>query len=235
MKLIGMYTQAGAQLAARAQAQETALVITRAAAGSGVTPTSATAMTREKQGLELHDKSWQGQNATVAAVLNAAQASGAYPLKEVGLYACVEGESEILYKLFRLDESLTVENDTDLTVTFYLTETILQADQVEVLLTQQGLVTEAICRQVAQQAADGVRAEMEGHKGDSGAHSGLFAQKAPLTHSHGAGQITGGTLAGQVKAQSNTAYTTGQVRNIILSTEEPSGGSNGELWFKYAT
>ncbi len=234
MKLTGMYTKAGAELAARAQAQEQCLLITRAAAGSGQTDEESAAMDIECQTLELHDKTWNGQMATVAAVLRAPEADKSYTLREVGLFARVGEESETLYKLFRLDESLTVENDTDLTVTFYLTETILQADQIQVSIHQQGLVTEAICRQVAADAAATVQSRLESHAGDSAAHSALFAQKAPMSHSHGAGQITAGTLAGTVKAQSNTAYGTAQVRNIVLSDSEPSGGSNGELWVKYS-
>lgn len=235
MKLTGMYTTAGAQLAAQAQAQETSLVITRAAAGSGHTGAGASAMENEMQALELHDKTWQGQQATVAAVMNAALAGQTYLLREVGLFAKVGSGPETLYKLFRLDESLTVENDTDLTVTFYLTETILQADQIQVNITQQGLVTEAICRQVAQEAAGGVQRNVDGHLADGSAHSGLFAQKAPLSHNHSASQITAGTLAGVVAAQSNTAYETAQVRSISLSTGDPTGGSNGQIWFKYTT
>lgn len=115
-----------------------------------------------------------------------------------------------------------------------LTETILQADQIQVSIHQQGLVTEAVCRQVAGEAAAAVQAQLESHADDSAAHGALFAQKAPLSHSHGAGQITAGTLVGTVKAQSNTAYGTAQLRNIVLSGSEPSGGSNGELWIKYS-
>lgn len=234
MKLTGMYTKAGAELAARAQAQEQCLLITRAAAGSGRTDAESAAMDIESQALELHDRTWNGQMATVAAVLRAPEAEKSYTLREVGLFARVGEESETLYKLFRLDESLTVESDTDLTVTFYLTETILQADQIQVSIHQQGLVTEAICRQVAADAAAAVQSQLESHRGDSAAHDTLFAKKAPLSHSHGAGQITAGTLAGAVKAQSNTDYQTAQVRSIVLSDSEPSGGSNGELWVKYS-
>lgn len=161
MKLTGMYTRAGAELAAQAQAQESSLTITRAAAGSGQTPAENSAMANELQALELHDKTYQGQHATVAAVLSAAGATGTYILREVGLFAKVGGGPEVLYKLFRLDESLTVEPDTDLTVTFYLTETILQAEQVQVNILQQGLVTEEICRQVAQAAAESVREDLD--------------------------------------------------------------------------
>lgn len=45
--------------------------------------------------------------------------------------------------------------------------------------------------------------------------------------------ITGGTFTGIVTAQNNTSYTTKQIRNIILSTANPSGGANGDVWLKY--
>lgn len=44
---------------------------------------------------------------------------------------------------------------------------------------------------------------------------------------------SGGTMAGALVAQNNVNYTTAQVRNIIISTADPSGGSNGMLWIKY--
>ena len=44
---------------------------------------------------------------------------------------------------------------------------------------------------------------------------------------------TGGTMTGALIAQNNTNYTTAQVRNVIISTADPSGGSNGMLWIKY--
>ena len=44
----------------------------------------------------------------------------------------------------------------------------------------------------------------------------------------------GDTMAGALVAQNNTNYTTKQVRNIIISTEDPSGGDNGDIWIKYA-
>jgi hypothetical protein len=45
--------------------------------------------------------------------------------------------------------------------------------------------------------------------------------------------IAGGTFTGKAYAQSNTDYTTSQIRNIVLSTSDPSGGSNGDVWIKY--
>ena len=44
---------------------------------------------------------------------------------------------------------------------------------------------------------------------------------------------SGGTLEGALVAQRNTNYTTAQVRNVIISTANPSGGSNGDIWIKY--
>lgn len=48
-----------------------------------------------------------------------------------------------------------------------------------------------------------------------------------------AAYITPGTLGGIVGAMSNVAYTTAQVRSIILSTADAAGGSNGQVWIKY--
>lgn len=46
--------------------------------------------------------------------------------------------------------------------------------------------------------------------------------------------VSGGTMTGALVAQNNTNYTTKQVRNIFISTSDPSGGSNGDIWIKYA-
>ena len=45
---------------------------------------------------------------------------------------------------------------------------------------------------------------------------------------------SGDTMTGKLVAQNNTDYTIKQVRNIIISTEDPSGGDNGDIWIKYA-
>lgn len=233
MKLTGMYTAAGAKLAAQAKAEEKPLIITRVAAGSGKTSGSALFLAQECQDLAIQGKTADAGNCTLTVLLDAAQADYHYTLKEVGVYAKIEGGAETFYKYFRLDESVYVEKDTDLTITFYLTESVMSADQVEVVVSQQGLITREICEQVSDGAAAVVNGALEGHKTDDGAHSALFAQKASVNHEHPASQITAGTLAGQVAAQSNAAYTTPQVRSIILSTAEPSGGSNGQIWIKY--
>lgn len=50
----------------------------------------------------------------------------------------------------------------------------------------------------------------------------------------GAVKKAGDTMTGALIAQNNTNYTTPQVRNIIISTEKPSGGGSGDLWVRYS-
>lgn len=47
--------------------------------------------------------------------------------------------------------------------------------------------------------------------------------------------INGATMLGALIAQSNTNYSVGQVRNIYLSTSEPTTnvGNNGDIWIVY--
>ena len=47
--------------------------------------------------------------------------------------------------------------------------------------------------------------------------------------------ISGGEFTGEVKANSNSNYTSKQVRNIIFSTNAPdlSQMENGDIWIKY--
>lgn len=46
---------------------------------------------------------------------------------------------------------------------------------------------------------------------------------------------SGGTMTGKLIAQSNEDYAVAQIRNVIISTEEPSAevGSNGDIWIRY--
>lgn len=44
---------------------------------------------------------------------------------------------------------------------------------------------------------------------------------------------SGGTMTGILKAQTNTNYAMAQVRNVIISPNDPSGGNNGDIWIKY--
>ena len=44
---------------------------------------------------------------------------------------------------------------------------------------------------------------------------------------------SGDTMTGHLVAQNNTNYSVAQVRNIIISTSDPSGGNSGDIWIKY--
>lgn len=57
--------------------------------------------------------------------------------------------------------------------------------------------------------------------------------KAATSHTHSYLPLSGGTMTGVLYPQQNTSYTTGQARRIILSTGNPSGGGNGDVWIKY--
>ena len=41
------------------------------------------------------------------------------------------------------------------------------------------------------------------------------------------------TFTGTAKVTAGTDYTTAKLRNVILSTGNPSGGNNGDIWIKY--
>lgn len=62
-----------------------------------------------------------------------------------------------------------------------------------------------------------------------------FAGKADKVHTHAAGDVTAGTLGGQVQANSTAvgSLNVNQVRNIVISTSAPSGISNGDIWLSY--
>ncbi|MER2170749.1 MAG: hypothetical protein ABS938_08925 [Psychrobacillus psychrodurans] len=45
--------------------------------------------------------------------------------------------------------------------------------------------------------------------------------------------IAGGAFTGIATGQSNTSYTVAQLRNVVLSTSDPVGGNNGDIWIKY--
>ena len=54
--------------------------------------------------------------------------------------------------------------------------------------------------------------------------NGSLSAKAPLASP---------SFTGTAKVAAGTDYTTAKLRNITLSTADPSGGSNGDIWIKY--
>ena len=61
------------------------------------------------------------------------------------------------------------------------------------------------------------------------------AQNIATLQSNVNGKVSksGDTMTGALIAQNNTDYSVAQVRNIIISTSDPSGGNNGDIWIKY--
>ena len=45
--------------------------------------------------------------------------------------------------------------------------------------------------------------------------------------------LTSPTFTGTATVAAGTDYTTAKLRNVILSTANPSGGNNGDIWIKY--
>ena len=45
--------------------------------------------------------------------------------------------------------------------------------------------------------------------------------------------INSPAFTGAAKVAAGSDYTTAKLRNITLSTVDPSGGSNGDIWIKY--
>ncbi len=76
------------------------------------------------------------------------------------------------------------------------------------------------------------------HMGDDGNPHEVTKSQVGLTAVDDIKQmpIAGGTFTGAVKAQTNTNYTTAQLRNVILSPNDASSSSmnNGDIWIKYS-
>lgn len=72
-----------------------------------------------------------------------------------------------------------------------------------------------------------------------GKSAGDFALKTELnslatkTELNAKAPLASPTFTGTPTTAANTSYTTAQLRNITLSTADPSGGSNGDIWIKY--
>ncbi len=140
MNLIGEYTTGGAQLAAKVLAGQSALVITRCAAGDCATPGSSAAMLAERQALTLAPQQVSGNTVTYPARLISANAAAGYALREIGLYA-LSGGSEILYKLYRPSQVISISPDCSMTANFYLGDTVAQNRDITVTVDPAGALT----------------------------------------------------------------------------------------------
>ena len=73
-------------------------------------------------------------------------------------------------------------------------------------------------------------------EGKSASDFMLASQSEALTNAVNAkAPLASPTFTGTPKTSANTNYTTAQLRNVILSTADPtsSDGNNGDIWIKY--
>ena len=139
MELQGMLTQRGKALLLSALSGSAVLTFTRAAAGSGMTPDTATALASEQQTLGLNPVQKTSSSIVLPVVFTAAQAQQDYHLTEVGIYA-QDGAGESLYSVYRLDEPLGITAGGSLTVRFALEEFL--GGEAAVTVQSPGLLSE---------------------------------------------------------------------------------------------
>lgn len=138
MSLQGFHTTKGLALAAKAAAG-VRLTVTRVAAGSGATATSAAVLADEKQTLTVGPAQTDGQTATLLVTLAEVRAGASYALTELGVYANDPDAGEILYQVLRLDESRAIRAGGESVYRFYLRESV-GADGVTVTCSPAGLL-----------------------------------------------------------------------------------------------
>lgn len=134
----GIYTEKGIALAARVAAG-TKLTITKVMAGSGTTTTSALALAEEKQVLTIGTAAVSGQTTTLPVTLAEVKAGASYTLTELGVYARDPDAGEVLYQVFRLDESRAICAGGESVYRFYLRQSV-GADGVTVACSPAGLL-----------------------------------------------------------------------------------------------
>lgn len=140
MNLQGYYTEKGLVLAAKVSAG-TKLTVTKVTAGGGTTAANALTLAEEKQTLTVGTAEVSGQTATLPVTLSETDASASYVLTELGVYASDPDEGEILYQVFRLDETRTVSSGGESVYRFYLHESVGE-DGVTVTCSPAGLLTD---------------------------------------------------------------------------------------------
>ena len=109
MNIQGTYTNKGLALTAKTAAGA-CLRVTRVVGGSGHTPDipGATALPEIRQTLTVGEARCAGDTAVLPVTLAAVGLESSYTLTELGVYAEDPNEGEILYCVYRLDESTTI-------------------------------------------------------------------------------------------------------------------------------
>lgn len=138
MNLQGFYTAKGFALAAKVSAG-TKLTVTKVTAGGGTTAADASVLAGEKQTLTVGPAQAEGQTVTLPVTLAEGKAGVSYALAEIGVYARDPDAGEILYQVFRLDESRAICAGGESVYRFYLRQAV-GADGVTVACSPAGLL-----------------------------------------------------------------------------------------------
>lgn len=79
-----------------------------------------------------------------------------------------------------------------------------------------------------------INSQMSGKANTSHTHDDRYYTEGEInTQMGGKMNVSGGTFAGAVVAQTNGNYGIRQMRNTIISSSDPSGGGNGDVWIKF--
>lgn len=149
MNIQGTYTNKGLALTAKTAAGA-CLRVTRVVGGSGHTADipNAAALPGIQQTLAVGEARCAGDTAVLPVTLAAVGLESSYTLTELGVYAEDPDEGEILYCVYRLDEPVTIQAESDTVLRFYLRQTISEDGGAAVLCSPAGLITESDCAPV---------------------------------------------------------------------------------------
>ena len=101
-----------------------------------------------RQTLTVGEARCAGDTAVLPVTLAAVGLESSYTLTELGVYAEDPNEGEILYCVYRLDESTTIQAGSDTVLRFYLRQTVSEDGGATVLCSPAGLITESDCAPV---------------------------------------------------------------------------------------
>lgn len=149
MNIQGTYTTKGLVLTAKTAAGA-CLRVTRVVGGSGHTPDipNAAQLSEIRQTLTVGEARCAGDTAVLPVTLAAVGLESTYTLTELGVYAEDPNEGEILYCVYRLDEPVTIQAESDTVLRFYLRQTVSKDGGATVLCSPAGLITESDCAPV---------------------------------------------------------------------------------------
>lgn len=142
MKISGKFTDAGISLHQKLS-QGGTLVITKVEAGSGSTSATATSLSTPMQLLEKNPSFQDGDITVFPTDLLPSSASSSYILNEIGVYAKLLGEDEVLYQIYTVLPSIPIDTRDRSRLRFYLSEIASKTENIQVEVNPTAALTEA--------------------------------------------------------------------------------------------